>query len=439
MPRECPVISVGQCGIQFGNVLWRQYAAQHDIQRDGEMKTNLGDNTLDHYFQETGAGRYVPRSLHVDLEPGVIQATKRSSWGGFFNDDFMVDAPEDAANNFARGHYSVGKDNLDKTMQKIRLLAERCERIDRFILNHAVGGGTGSGLGMLIMERLTCDFRKILKVSVDVFPSPNISTCIVEPYNTILTSNLLIDFCELSIIFDNEATYRVCQKHLNIKRPSYHNLNQIMSKVVAGTRHGDDICPFPRLHFMTTSMAPIFPAAEAAQNAACGFSITELSSKVINPKTFCVLYPEFDAVTDLYMATSLDYRGGFDPRSVNSTLDWIKSSGKMNFVEWAPGGFKVTLTEKPLLSIDGDDCGFSPKQVFMLGNNVAVNRVTIGRMRTKFDAMYSQRAYVHWYVGEGMEEGEFTEARENLDFLKKDYEEAVAEMNTEDEGDEYEL
>ena len=235
--RECLSIHIGQAGVQTGNGCWELYCLEHGIQPDGQMPSDKtvggGDDSFNTFFSETGAGKHVPRAVMVDLEPGVCDEVRTGTYRQLYHPEQLISGKEDAANNYARGHYTIGKEIVDLVLDRIRKLADNCTGLQGFMIFHATGGGTGSGLGSLLLERLSVDYGRKSKLSFTVTPAPQVATAVVEPYNHVLSTHSLLEHTDCTFCLDNEALYDVCRRNLDIERPTYTNLNRLIAQVVS--------------------------------------------------------------------------------------------------------------------------------------------------------------------------------------------------------------
>nr|CAH8864272.1 unnamed protein product [Trichobilharzia regenti] len=227
--RECISIHLGQAGVQIGNACWELYCLEHRICPDGLAQPHEeipADDSFETFFSVTSSGRHVPRAVFLDLEPTVIDEIRRGIYRQLFHPEQLITGKEDAANNYARGHYTIGKEIIDVVLDRIRKLSEQCENLQGFLVLHSFGGGTGSGFTSLLMERLGVDYGKRSKLEFSVYPAPQISTAVVEPYNSILTTHTTLEHSDCAFMVDNEAIYEICRRNLDIERPSYTNLNR---------------------------------------------------------------------------------------------------------------------------------------------------------------------------------------------------------------------
>ena len=177
----------------------------------------FGDDSFQTFFSETGGGKHVPRAVFIDLEPTVIDETRCGTYRQLYHPEQLINGKEDAANNYARGHYTIGKEVVDLVLDRIRKLADACTGLQGFLLFHSFGGGTGSGFSSLLMERLSVDYGKKSKLEFAIYPAPQVATAVVEPYNAILTTHTTLEHSDCAFMVDNEAIYDICKRNLDIE------------------------------------------------------------------------------------------------------------------------------------------------------------------------------------------------------------------------------
>lgn len=424
MTRSIVSLQAGQCGNQVGSKFWECISEEHGIDCDGSFIGDKRDQQLERisvYYNESSNGRYVPRAAMVDLEPGVIDVIKSSERGKLFRPDNFTFGQSGAGNNWAKGHYTEGAELVETCLDVIRREAETCDVLQGFQVTHSLGGGTGSGLGTLLVSKIREEYPDRMMCTYSVLPSPKVSDTVVEPYNCTLSIHQLVENSDAVFAIDNEALYNICTRSLKIEQPSYPDLNRLVSSVMSGItcslrfpgqlnadlrKLAVNLIPFPRLHFFAIGHAPL--AAMDSQSYRT-LSVPELAGQMFDRNN---MMAEIDPRDGRYLTAAVYFRGKVSTKEVEDEMVAMQSKNSAYFVEWIPHNIKTSVCD---IAATGEKISSA-----FIGNTTAIQTIFL-RIGNQFHAMFKRKAFLHWYKGEGMDELEFTEAESNMADLVSEY------------------
>ncbi|CAJ1370115.1 unnamed protein product [Effrenium voratum] len=484
-----------RCGNQIGAKFWEVIADEHGIDPTGKHAiakpggTYHGDSDLqlerilatqiNVYFNEATGGRYVPRAVLMDLEPGTMDSVRAGPFGQLFRPDNFVFGQTGAGNNWAKGHYTEGAELIDSVLDVVRKEAEGCDCLQGFQLCHSLGGGTGAGMGTLLISKVreeypdrimetfsvipspkvsdtvvepynaVLSFHQLVENSDESFlldneagimetfsviPSPKVSDTVVEPYNAVLSFHQLVENSDESFLLDNEALYDICFRTLKLTTPTYGDLNHLVSAAMSGVtcclrfpgqlncdlrKIAVNLVPFPRLHFFMTGFAPLTSRGSQQYRA---LTVPELTQQMFDAKNMmCAADPRHGR----YLTAAALFRGRMSTKEVDEQMLNVQNKNSSYFVEWIPNNIKASV------------CDIPPKGLKMAvsfaGNSTAIQEM-FKRVAEYFTAMFRRKAFLHWYTGEGMDEMEFTEAESNMNDLVSEYQQ-YQDATAEEEGE----
>merc|ERR1711988_593923 len=334
----------------------------------------------------------------------------------------------------AKGHYTEGAELVESVLDRVRLEVEQCDAPQGFQIYHSLGGGTGSGMGTLLITKVREEYPDRIMETFSISPSPKVSDTVVEPYNATLSVHQLVENADEVQVIDNEALYDICFRTLKLTTPTYGDLNHLVSAAISGVtcclrfpgqlnsdlrKLATNLVPFPRLHFFMMGFSPLTSRGSQQYRA---LTVPELTQQMFDAKNMmCASGPRHGR----YLTASAVFRGRMSTKEVDEQMLNVQNKNSSYFVEWIPNNIKSSV------------CDIPPKGLKMavtfIGNSTAIQEM-FKRVSEQFTGMFRRKAFLHWYTGEGMDEMEFTEAESNMNDLVSEYQQ-YQDATAEEEGE----
>lgn len=422
--REVITLQVGQCGNQMGGEFWKTICREHGISGSGMLQDtrDLGDRK-DVFFYQADNNMFVPRAVLVDLEPRVIAQAP-----SFFNQEniFLSTEGGGAGNNWGHGYYA-GKSTGGDVMEMVQREAEGCDFLETFFLLHSIAGGTGSGFGSLLLEQMRDEFPKKIIQAYSIFPNNDESSdVVVQPYNSMLTLQRLVEHCDSIIVMDNSALGRFTLDSLRIDTPTFDHINLLISTVMAASTStvrfpsymycthqsiNAAIVPLDSFKFVVPSYTPF--VCEEMSKVARKTTCSDVMRRLLHPKTRLVHHETSRSHSVISIMNIL--HGVEDPSEVSRTVMRLLDKRLVDFVPWMPPSFNVALNKTIV-----NKMGYNRISGLGLTNSSGISSL-LSKISGQFDKLRRQRAFLDIYKRFGVEQEMFDQSKEAVQRVLEDY------------------
>lgn len=407
----------------MGCQYWQQLAEEHGLESDGTPRDYPGagnlqfrsgndnnQNTYDRddrpelFFTLSDHAKYTPRAVLVDLEPLVVNKCMNQLPMINPRNVHLSEQGLGAANNWSNG-YQYGTNHQDELINLIDREVDKCDNLSNFQLVHSVAGGTGAGVGSLIMELLNDRYglKKMIN-TFSIFPlNEKTSDVVVQPYNTVLTLKRLIDFSDTTLVFHNDAINLIENVLFNNRTPNemlllFEGANKLILMVCALVLNPlrfpnymnslyelifSTIVPSPDLKFLLSLIAPFATLKHAYVNE------YDMILELFNDR-----YKMNRAVEPIKYILVMNYLIGDNLNQQDIRKGLSKAAQRVEFVPWSPLAIQmVNGRRSPYLAEKG-----TQKQ--LMGIQISNNTLMISvftKILKQYDLLAKREAYINSY------------------------------------------
>jgi tubulin gamma len=426
---------VGQCGNQIGSEFWRQLCAEHGITHEGQlteaaasMPQSMLADRKDVFFYQADDQHYVPRAVLLDLEPRVVDNIRRGSMRRLFNpENIFVHSEGGGAGNIWSHGYELAEAVDEEVFEIINREAENSDSLEGFMLTHSIAGGTGSGMGSYLLERISDHFPRKLIQTYSVFPHQTKtaeSDVVVQPYNSLLTMKRLIRHADCTVVLDNTALNRIVTDTLQISQPTVEQMNSLVSTVMAastatlrfpGYMNNDmmgllaSLIPTPRCHFISTGYTPLTLNAGNISSNVQMTSVHDVMRRLLNPQNIMV---SSNFKRGCYISVLNIIQGDADPGQVHRSLERLRESPP-TFIPWCPASIQVVLSRKsPYVETRHRVSGLC------LANHTSIASLFHNTLK-QYDTIFTRGAFIENFKKYGpFKEGDLSEFHDSRDVVQ---------------------